>query len=130
RKEHDATRIDDERYVTTTGPCLFDMVEADLHRGDADHLVMIADSLRIVETGLAARRADTIEAPCSANYGVLKVGPVGEVHPDKARFLVPVARGKREATGVEHVEHVAVGLGVNFGQIPIHALLEPGCGGG
>ena len=102
------------------------MVETDLHRGDADHLVMIADGLRIVETGLAARRADTIEAPRSALNGVVKVGPVGEVHPDKARLLVPVASGKREAAGIEHVEHGAAGLAVNFGQIPIHTLLETG----
>ena len=93
------------------------MVEADLHHGDADHLAMIANGLRIVETGLAARRADAIEAPRSMLKGVVKVGPVGEVHADKARLLVPVARGKRETAGVEHVEHRAVGFGVNFGQI-------------
>src|SRR3977135_2465951 len=52
REEYDAARVDDERYVTATGPRLFNVIEADLHRGDADHLIMIANGLRIVESGL------------------------------------------------------------------------------
>src|SRR5450631_1064524 len=128
-KEHDPIRIHDKGYVTTAGPCLFNTVEAHLYHGDADHLVMVANGLRIVEPGLAARRADAVEAARSMLDRVVKIGPVGQVHPDKARLLVPVARGKREAAGIEHVEHGTVGLGVNVGQIPIHTLLKTGGGG-
>ena len=124
RKEHDTVGIDHECYVATAGPCLFDMVEAHFHRGDADHLAMIADGLRIVETGLAARRADAIEAPCSVLERVLEVGPVGEIHPDKACLLVPVACGKRETMGIEHIKHRAAGFGIHFGEIHVHRLLE------
>ena len=100
------------------------MIEAHFHRCDAYHLAAISDGLRIVEARLATGRADAIEASGAAIDRIANVRAISEFHSDEARFLVPVAGRERTAACIEHIEHGALGLGVHFGEIQVHNLLE------
>ena len=123
-QDYDPARIDDKRQVFTAGPRLLDMVEAHLDDCDTYHRSVISNGLRIVEARLATGRADAVEAPGTTIYRVAHVRTIAKVHSDEARFLVPIARGERKATCIQHVEHGAAGLGVHFGEIQIHRVLE------
>src|SRR3954447_21040901 len=48
-EKHDPAGIHDERYIVTAAPRCFDIVEAHLDHGNADHVAMIADHLRIIK---------------------------------------------------------------------------------
>src|SRR4051794_39528253 len=100
------------------------MIEAHLHRRDTDDLAAIADRLRIGEAGLAAGRADAVEAPRAALDRIAHVWTIAEIHPDEARLLVPVARREDAPPWIENIEHRAARLRVDLGQVEVHGLLQ------
>ena len=116
--------VDDERYIASVGPGILDMVEAHFYHRDAYHLALIADGLRMVEARLAAGRADAVEAPGTVIQRIAYVWAIAEVHPDKARFLVPIAGSKRVPAPVEHVEYGTVGVGIHFREIDIYRMFQ------